>query len=227
MKRFLILAVVSGLGLSACATAVPSASRPVGQSSPRAVSTDSGSATQPTPKASAAKKSDGPSSKTGSGKAANSKPKSCEPVRSGTEGQIAQLVDVRVGTHDGYDRVAFEFAPPSDGQQYFGLPPFELRRTTPPLHEDPSGEAVSLDGSHFAWVVFHGGTGVEFTDDGYRLTYTGPKDYRRDYRTLAEARQMGDFEATLSWAFGLNRDSCWKVHVLQNPLRLAIDFPHD
>jgi hypothetical protein len=77
--------------------------------------------------------------------------------------------------------------------------------------------------------VFHGGTGVEFDDSeqGYTLTYTGPRDFRRDFRSLAEARQMGDFEATLSWAFGLNSASCWKVHVLQNPLRVAIDFPHD
>jgi hypothetical protein len=129
-----------------------------------------------------------------------------------------------VGTHEGYDRVTFEFAPPSDGK-YFGLPPYDLHRATPPLREDGSGEPVSLDGSRFAWIVFHGAAGYDFIEGG--PTYTGPRDFRRDFRTLAEARQMGDYEATLSWAFGLNSASCWKVHVLQDPLRVAIDFPHD
>jgi hypothetical protein len=223
MKRFMILAVVSGLGLSACATAAPTASRPAAQISPATTSSDPGTAADSTSKSGPAKKSNAASRK-----GARSEPKSCEPVRGGTEGKIAQLVDVRVGSHEAYDRVVFEFAPSSD-EQYFGLPPFDLHRATPPLHEDPSGEPVSMDGSHFAWVVFHGGTGVEFDDseDGYTITYTGPKDFKRDYRTLAEARQMGDFEATLSWGFGLNSASCWKVDVLQNPLRVAIDFPHD
>lgn len=219
MKRFIILAVVSGLGLSACATAAPSASRPVGQTTPAAVSSARGSVTDSTPGSGAAKKS-GDSSNS----ASRSEPKSCEPVRGGTEAKIAQLVDVRVGTHEGYDRVTFEFAPPSDGK-HFGLPPYELHRATPPLREDGSGDPVSLDGSHFAGVVFHGAAGYDFIEDG--PTYTGPRDFRRDFKTLAETRQMGDYEATLSWAFGLNSASCWKVHVLQNPLRVAIDFPHD
>lgn len=223
MKRFMILAVVSGLGLSACATAAPPASRPAGLSSPAATSSNSGTGTEPSPKTSPAKKA-----KSGSQKGPGAQTQSCDPVRGGTDGKIAQLVDVRVGTHDGYDRVTFEFAPGSD-EQYFGLPKFDLHRATPPLNEDPSGEPVSMDGSHFAWIVFHGASGVEFDDSeqGYTLTYTGPKDFRRDFRTLAEARQLGDFERTLSWGFGLNSASCWEVHVLENPLRVAIDFPHD
>jgi hypothetical protein len=136
------------------------------------------------------------------------------------------LVDVRVGTHDGYDRVTFEFAPPADGQ-YFGLPPYEIASATPPITEDGSGEPVIIDGRSFAVVVFHGASGVEFNPDGYSLSYAGPKDFRPDFTALAEATQTGDYEATLSWAFGLNRASCWSVHVLDNPLRVAIDFPHD
>jgi hypothetical protein len=89
---------------------------------------------------------------------------------------------------------------------------------------------MSVDGSHFATVVFHGGTGVEFTEDaedGYILTYTGPREFQPGFPALAETSRMGDFEATLSWVFGLNRDSCLRVHELEGPVRLAIDFPHD
>jgi uncharacterized low-complexity protein len=223
MKRLVIFAVAGALGLTACASAaLPAASRGNDSRTTRNVSPSAPAPASASPKAA--------KGKTSSNKAKPATPKSCERIQGGTEGKIAQLVDVRVGTHDGYDRVTFEFAAPSgDSAKYFGLPPFDLHRATPPLTEDPSGEPVSLDGSHFAWIVFHGGTGVEFDDSeqGYTITYTGPKDFKRDYWALAEARQMGDFEATLSWAFGLNSDSCWTVHELDGPMRLAIDFPHD
>src|SRR5206468_10960933 len=102
-------------------------------------------------------------------KHAASEPKSCQPSTGGTEGSLAQLVDVRVGTHDGYDRVTFEFAPPADGQ-YFDLPPYQMVAATPPITEDGSGEPVSVDGSRFAVIVFHGASGVEFNPDGYALS---------------------------------------------------------
>jgi hypothetical protein len=223
MKRLVILAVAGALALTACA------SEPLTTASDGNDRGTPGNVTSPAPASASPKAAQGKTQKRSSKKARASGASSCERIRGGSESKIAQLVDVRVGTHDGYDRVVFEFAAPKgDGAQYFGLPLYDLHRATPPLHEDPSGEPVSLDGSHFAWVVFHGGTGVEFDDSeqGYTITYTGPKDFKRDYRSLQEARQMGDFEATLSWAFGLD-GGCWKVHELSNPVRLAIDFPHD
>ena len=202
MKRLLILAVVGGLGLSACASAEsPAASRlargasPIMSSSPRAESS-----------------------------VVRSEPKSCEPASGGTEGSLAQLADVRVGTHEGYDRVTFEFEPPSDGQ-YFGLPPYTLVEATPPITQDGSGDPVSMEGSDFAVVVFHGVAGYDFVEG--TPSYSGPKDFRPDFPMLVEARETGDFEATLSWAFGLHGASCWRVQELQNPLRVVIDFPHD
>jgi hypothetical protein len=214
MKRFLILAVVSGLGLSACASAaLPSA----GLRADRANRQTLRSSAPPAPSQKAVP---------GKAKASEPDPRSCEPARGGTEGKLATLVDVRVGTHEGYDRVTFEFAPPADGQ-YFGLPPYAIVGATPPITEDGSGDPVSVEGSRFATVVFHGASGVDMTADEFTITYTGPRDFQPDFPVLAEARQTGDYEATLSWAFGLHRASCWRVLELQDPLRVAIDFPHD
>ena len=84
-----------------------------------------------------------------------------------------------------------------------------------------------MEGTHFATVIFQGASGVEFNPTGYELSYTGPKDFRPGFTVLEEARQTGDFEAVLSWAFGLNSASCGQVHVLQDPARVVIDFPHD
>ncbi len=198
MKRFLILAVAAGLVLSACASAsLPSAGgQRDGDTSPKTVRSNAPAAT---PEKTAPK----------ARKHAASEPKSCQPLTGGTEGSVAQLVDVRIGT------------------QYFGLPRYELVPATPPITEDGSGDPVSMDGSRYAVIVFHGASGVDMTADEYTVTYSGPHDFRPGYIGLAEARQTGDYEATLSWAFGLNSSSCWSVNVLQKPLRVAVDFPHD
>ncbi|MGH9167607.1 MAG: AMIN-like domain-containing (lipo)protein [Acidimicrobiia bacterium] len=150
------------------------------------------------------------------------------PSASGGGDYVANLVDVRVGTHEGFDRVVFELAPSAEGPQYFGIPRYEIGPATPPIIEDPSGEPVAVDGSSFAWIGFHGASGVEFTneDPGYYLTYTGPRELKPGFEVLAEAQQTGDFERTLFWAFGLTRASCWQVLELDDPLRLVIDFPH-
>jgi hypothetical protein len=196
MKRFAVLAVVAGLGLTACATGAASTLNPGSNSSKPAVDS-------PAPKA-------GP----------------CQASSGGSESKVANLVDVRVGAHEGYDRVTFEFAPPSDGK-YFGLPPYEIKAATPPIVQDGSGEPVEVEGDSFAAMVIHGASGVDFTgQSGYEITYDGPKEIRPGYKALVEATRTGDFEATLSWAFGLNEGSCWTVVELEDPLRLVIDFSH-
>jgi hypothetical protein len=149
---------------------------------------------------------------------------SCQAVSGGAEGTVANLVDVRVGAHDGYDRVTFEFAPPADGK-YFGLPRYELRKATLPITQDGSGETMEVEGDTFAALVIHGASGVDFSGpDGYDITYDGPKEFQPGSQALVQATRTGDFEAVLSWAFGLNQGSCWTVQELQNPLRLVIDF---
>jgi hypothetical protein len=150
------------------------------------------------------------------------------PSTGGGGDYVANLVDVRVGAHEGFDRVVFELAPSAEGPQYFGIPRYEIGTATPPIYEDPSGEPVAVDGSSFASIGFHGASGVEFTnaDPGYYLTYTGPRELKPGFEVLAEAQQTGDFERTLFWAFGLTRASCWQVLELDDPVRVVIDFPH-
>ncbi len=162
----------------------------------------------------------------GAGPGSPEEPAACRTVRGGGD-HVAQLVDVRVGTHDGYDRIVFELAAVPDGRG-FGVPRFEVRPLEAPILDDPRGAVVPLEGSSFAGVVLHGATGVAFTTSspqGYELTYDGPRRIHAGFPVLLEAVQTGDFEATLSWAFGLSRASCFEVSVLHDPLRIVIDFP--
>ncbi len=139
------------------------------------------------------------------------------------------LTDVRVGTHPGFDRITFEFVPPERPPPVPApagmLPRYEISRVQS-LTRDGSGERMQVAGTGLFRVVFHGATGVTTSGERVERTYTGPTEFRPNFRQLAELEQAGDFEATLSWGFGLRRSGCPRVVELKDPLRLAIDLPH-
>ena len=226
MKRLIVATVVGAVALTACAQRGTDLGAPVsaesGEASEKNTSEKSGRKARQKSR-SAARKSPVPV------QTAETRPATeCLPSSGGGD-HLAQLTDVRVGAHGGYDRVTFEFAPPENGPGAFGVPRYEIARITAPITEDPSGRHVEVDGHHHAAIVFHGGTGVDLTTSnpkGYEVTYGGPREIKPGFGVLAEAQQTGDFEATLSWAFGLNRASCWRVFQLQDPVRVVVDFQH-
>ena len=124
----------------------------------------------------------------------------------------AQITDVRIGTHPGYDRVVIEFDE--------GIPPFTLDEATPPLLADPSGMEMDVDGSAFWSLVLQGGTRVNL--DG-SMSYDGRTDFTPDFPALAELVEAGDFEAVSSWYLGLHEGTCARVLTLTDPARLVID----
>jgi hypothetical protein len=126
----------------------------------------------------------------------------------------AQITDVRVGTHDGYDRVVIEFED--------GIPPYILQKATPPLRSDPAGMEMDVEGTAFLNLVLMGGTRV--TEDG-EFTYDGRTDFRpTGFPVLAELVESGDFEATSAWYLGLKQKSCVRVLTMADPARLVIDI---
>jgi hypothetical protein len=140
----------------------------------------------------------------------------CElPVESDGTVARAQITDVRVGSHDGYDRVVIELDE--------GIPPYILQEATPPLLSDPAGMEMDVAGTAFRNLVLLGGTRV--TEDG-TLTYDGRTDFTPDFPALAELVESGDFEATSAWYLGLQQDSCARVLTLSDPSRLVIDIRH-
>ena len=56
--------------------------------------------------------------------------------------RLALLTDVRLGRHEGYDRIVFEFLPG-------GRPGYRVRFVRPPIVEDASGNEVEVDGEAF------------------------------------------------------------------------------
>jgi hypothetical protein len=135
-------------------------------------------------------------------------------VEDGTVG-VANIVDVRVGTHDGYDRVVFEFEQ--------GTPELTLDRAEPPFTEDASGLPMAVDGDAFLGLRMRGGT--KQTDSG-TSSYDGPTDIAPGFPALVHLIEGGDFERQSTWYLGLTGESCVRVLLLDAPPRLVIDVEH-
>jgi hypothetical protein len=130
----------------------------------------------------------------------------------GTAGR-AQIGEVRVGTHAGYDWIVFQFEN--------GIPALDVKVGTPPFTHDPSGLPMPVAGSDFLVFLLRGGTGL--APDG-RVTYSGPTDFKPGYPILVQFIQAGDFEAQSEWVAGLSQPACIRVFTLTGPDRLVIDL---
>ena len=143
-------------------------------------------------------------------------PFSCDlPVVEDATVALANITDVRVGTHDGYDRVVFEFEQ--------GTPEITLDRASPPFTADASGLPIEVDGESFLRLTMRGGS--KQTDAG-TSSYDGPTDFAPDHPALVHLVEGGDFERQSTWYLGLNGEACARVLVLDDPHRLVIDLEH-
>ena len=141
---------------------------------------------------------------------------SCDlPIVENASVAIANITDVRVGTHDGYDRVVFEF------QQ--GTPELTLDRATPPFTQDASGAPIDVEGESFLRLTMRGGT--KQTDAG-TSSYDGPTDLDPDLPVLVDLIEGGDFERQSTWYLGLTSEACVRVLLLDDPARVVIDIEH-
>ncbi|MDP9251082.1 MAG: hypothetical protein M3O78_06915 [Chloroflexota bacterium] len=127
----------------------------------------------------------------------------------------AQITGIRVGTHQDYDRIAFEF----DG----GIPRYQVEVATPPFYADPSGLPLEISGSAFWKITFVGGTRTK-PDGG--SSYAGPTNFVPGFDALVQLKEGGDFEALSTWYVGLADTSCIRVLTLSGPARLVIDIQH-
>jgi len=128
---------------------------------------------------------------------------------------VANIVDVRIGSHSGFDRVVFEFEQ--------GTPELTLSRAEPPFTADGSGFPVEVDGASFLALVMRGGS--KQTDEG-TSSYDGPTEFTDDGPGLVHLVEGGDFERQSTWYLGLAAEDCVRVLILDDPHRLVIDIEH-
>ena len=143
-------------------------------------------------------------------------PFSCDlPVVEDATAPLANITDVRVGTHVGYDRVVFEFEQ--------GTPEVTLDRASPPFTADASGLPIEVEGERFLRLTMRGGSKQT---DGGTSSYDGPTEFDSDHPALVQVVEGGDFERQSTWYLGLTGDACVRLLLLDEPHRLVIDVEH-
>lgn len=136
-----------------------------------------------------------------------------------------KLVAVRVGSHTGYDRITFEFAPPKAPSPANTLPKYSVTKVDE-VTQDGSGDPVQIGGAALYSLVMQGASGVDLSGPQPVVTYNGPKEFKPNFPVLAELERSGDFENVLSWGIGLKAPRCIEASQLNSPLRLVLDIPH-
>ena len=132
------------------------------------------------------------------------------------DGDTATLRRVRVGRHDGFDRVVFEF----EG----GVPGYSVRYT-PVALTDGAGAPIPTLGT-VALQVFLQAESVDMSDEEFPPTYSPTGLITPLYPTLRQVRYGGYFEGGTTFGVGLKGRSGFRVLELTGPPRLAIDVAH-
>ena len=140
----------------------------------------------------------------------------------GKEGEVegepgGHLTDVRIGGHEGFTRVVFEF----DGT---GIPAYRVEYADPPFATGGEGAEVPVDGAVFIQVLVSPARTFDIEDPDFAPTYTGPDRLDPGLGAITEIVFVDDFEASMVWVIGLSAERGFTVDTLTDPVRLVIDI---
>ncbi|MDF9876467.1 AMIN-like domain-containing (lipo)protein [Cellulosimicrobium cellulans] len=128
------------------------------------------------------------------------------------------VTDVRVGHHDGYDRVVFELGGT-------GTPGWRVEYVDQPV-DDGKGDVVAVDGDAYLQVMISGSgypmdTGVD--------EYAGPNPVRAgDDSEVEEVLLRGVFEGYTQAFVGVDDEQRpFRVFSLEDPTRVVVDVRDD
>jgi hypothetical protein len=135
--------------------------------------------------------------------------------KSGT-GDSGLLTGVRVGDHDGYTRVVFDFQEPSFPNWDLSYVPGEIEGMT-----EPEGGWVA--GDAFLVARFQPSGTADLSGDEVVMTYDGPRRIDVGKGSVVQLLIIEDFEANLWWAIGLTGEKPFSVGTLTGPPRIYVD----
>jgi len=145
---------------------------------------------------------------------ANTEPDTADP----SADAALTVTDVRVGHHDGFDRVVLELGGT-------GTPGWRVEYVDQPIG-DGKGDVVAVDGDAYLQVMISGSgypmdTGVE--------EYAGPNPVRAgDDGEVEEVRLLGVFEGYTQAFVGVDDERRpFRVFALEDPTRVVVDVRDD
>jgi hypothetical protein len=127
---------------------------------------------------------------------------------------VAVLTDVRTESHEGFDRVVFEFRD--------NMPGYRIEYVEPPITTDGSDLPVEIEGNGFLKVVLH----VAQAHDEAGNPTISERDLKPSLSSIAEVEMTGDFEGYVSWVLGLSQKVDFRVSELTGPNRVVVDVAH-
>lgn len=130
------------------------------------------------------------------------------------DGSYLGIKDVRIGSHDGFDRIVIEFI--GDGE-----PGYWVRYEDMPTQQG-SGTPIRVSGAHKLAVDVRGtGYPFDFNVEDYPNGPVKPEGTS----AITEVRGFGTFEGTTQYVVGIDGERPgFKVFKAQNPTRLIIDI---
>lgn len=147
---------------------------------------------------------------------ANTRPDTAEPTGEGET--FLSVTDVRVGAHDGYDRVVFDL----DGTGS-GRPGWRVEYVDQ-ASDDGSGHAVQVDGDAILRVSLSG-TATP-TDSGVE-EFSGDRIEPEDTESVDEIVYRYWFEGYTTAFLGVDEgERPFRVFLLENPTRVVVDVQH-
>lgn len=138
---------------------------------------------------------------------------SAEVSSTGPEAPILRAV--RIGAHQGFDRIVFEF-------DSTGLPQWHVSYVDAPVIECGSGHEASVAGTAWLQVRFSGANA--HTEAGAGTS--GPARRTVALDSVQEVVRTCDFEAEVTWIAGVDGRQPYRPRVLQDPARLVVDIAH-
>lgn len=135
---------------------------------------------------------------------------------------VAFLTAVRTGRHEGFDRVVWTF----DG----ATPVYRVAYVERPITEDGSGAPIEVRGDATLQIILTPASGTDLSGEEVRTIYEGPEriDGAAGGASIVEEVVLtGDYEATLSWVIGIDRQAPFTVTELSDPPRVVIDIANE
>lgn len=126
-----------------------------------------------------------------------------------------EITGVRIGTHEGFDRVVLDLS--GDDPELGWVAEF----TTEP-REDPSGNLVDMEGKAFIDVDV---SGIAWTEQPAER-YGGSGVSGKGTVAVTEVRFGGLFEGHQQVLIGLRQQTEFRAFVLSDPARIVIDVKH-
>lgn len=136
--------------------------------------------------------------------------------RPAAAGAGQEIIGVRTGVHDGYDRVVLDLSGDEVVLGWFAGFIDEA------VH-DPTGEPLDVEGDAFLQV---GVNAIDWTTDAPDR-YSGEAVADENLETVQEVVFGGLFEAQQQVVIGLDARTAYRVFPLSSPARIVIDIRHE